>query len=357
MRSISNVSAPFLAVFALVAGPALAEEQSAAPAPKLVFTPLVYQGVNGPGAGKHVVFVSGDEEYRSEEALPQLARILATQHGFRCTVLFAIDPATGQIDPDKRDSIPGLAALDKADLLVLFTRFRRLPDEDMKHVVDYVESGKPLIGIRTATHAFAYEAESKSPYARWSWDSKEWPGGFGRQVLGETWVSHHGKHGTESTSGVIPDAVKSHPILRGVVDVWGPTDVYGIRDLPADATVILEGSILASMEATSEAVTDSRNAPRMPIAWIRERALEGGKKQRVACSTIGSSQDLRSRDLRRLYVNLAYWGLGLEDKIAAEPRVEIVGTFEPTPFGFGTFRRGVKPADLALPEPAKAPAK
>jgi hypothetical protein len=316
----------------------------AQPAPR--YDPFTVVGGIGPGVGRHVVLVAGDEEYRSEEALPQLARILATQHGFRCTVLFSIDPATGAIDPEKRDSIPGLERLATADLLVLFTRFRRLPDADMRHIVEYVEAGKPLIGIRTATHAFAYEADSKSPYARWSWDSAEWPGGFGRQILGETWVNHHGKHGTESTRGVIPEARRDHPVLRGVSDVWGPTDVYGIRDLPADATVILEGAILAGMQPTDAAVEDARNAPRMPLAWIRERPLAEGRVQRVACSTIGSSQDLLSRDLRRLYVNLAYWCLRMEDRIAAEPRAAVVGRYEPRPFGFGTHARGVKPADV-----------
>lgn len=356
MRSISNLSATIPVVLSLVAATARAdEEQAAAAVPAPSRLPLMYQGGIGAGLGRHIVLVGGDEEYRSEEALPQLARILATQHGFRCTVLFSIDPATGDIDPDQRGSIPGLAVLDKADLLVLFTRFRRLPDEDMKHVVDYVEAGKPVIGIRTATHAFAYEAESKSPYARWSWDSKEWPGGFGKQVLGETWVTHHGSHGKESTRGIVPEAMKSLPILRGVSDVWGPTDVYGIRDLPTDATVILEGAILAGMQASDAPVADARNAPRMPIAWIRERPLGEGRKQRIACSTIGSSQDLLSRDLRRLYVNLSYWAVGLEDRIVAEPRADVVGTFAPTPFGFGAFRRGVKPQDLALPEPGTKP--
>jgi len=342
-----------LASCSILFGAARAQEP-ASPAEPAPFAPLTYAGGTGAGAGKHIVFVAGDEEYRSEEALPQLARILSVHHGFRCTVLFSMDPATGVIDPEKREHIPGLAALGTADLLVLFTRFRRLPDTDMRHVVDYVERGKPIIGIRTATHAFAYEAESKSPYARWSFDSKEWAGGFGRQILGETWVSHHGKHGTESTRGVIPDAVKAHPVLRGVTDVWGPTDVYGIRDLPADATVLLEGSILTNMEATSSAVDDARNSPRMPIAWIRERAREKGPPQRIACATIGSSQDLRSRDLRRFYVNLAYWCVGIEAQITTEPKADIVGTFAPTPFGFGAFTRGVKPSDFVLPVPAPA---
>src|SRR5712692_7509955 len=162
---------------------------------------VVYDGFDGPGKGKHVVLVSGDEEYRSEEALPQLAKILARHHGFRCTVLFAIDPKDGTINPNRNDNIPGLEALDSADLMVIFTRFRDLPDEQMKHIAKYVESGRPIVGMRTATHAF--NPKSDKSYANYGWRSKEWDGGFGRQVLGETWISHHGQHGKQSTRGII----------------------------------------------------------------------------------------------------------------------------------------------------------
>src|SRR5437763_855248 len=99
---------------------------------------VVYPGGDGPGKGKHFVLVSGDEEYRSEEALPQFGKILAKHHGFKCTVLFAIDPKDGTINPNV-SNIPGLEALKTADLMVIFTRFRDLPDEQMKHVADYVE--------------------------------------------------------------------------------------------------------------------------------------------------------------------------------------------------------------------------
>src|SRR2546423_3964388 len=92
---------------------------------------VVSEGTEGPGKGKHIVLVSGDEEYRSEEALPQLAKILAKHHGFKCTVLFAINPDDGTIDPKNTHNIPGLEALDHADLMVIFTRFRDLPDEQM----------------------------------------------------------------------------------------------------------------------------------------------------------------------------------------------------------------------------------
>src|SRR6266487_4397048 len=141
---------------------------------------VVYDGFDGPGKGKHVVLVSGDEEYRSEETLPQLAKILAKRHGFRCTVLFAIDPADGTINPNRNDNIPGLEALQTADLMVVFLRWRNLPDEQMKPIIDYVESGRPVIGLRTATHAF--KLEKSKDYAKWTWNGKEkgFEDGFGR---------------------------------------------------------------------------------------------------------------------------------------------------------------------------------
>ena len=174
-----------------------------------------YPGKAGPGQGKHVVFVTGDEEYRSEEAMPMLAKILAERHGFDCTVLFALDPKTGLIDPTNQTNIAGLEVLDSADLMVLFTRFRELPDADMAHIEKYLRSGKPIIGLRTATHAFSYSRNLESPYAHYDWRSKSWPGGFGQQVLGETWVSHHGDHGKESSRGVVNPDYRNHPILKG----------------------------------------------------------------------------------------------------------------------------------------------
>src|SRR5690606_37001782 len=113
-----------------------------------------YEGQQGAGKGKHIVLVSGDEEYRSEEALPMLARILATHHGFKCTVLFAINPESGEIDPEHQNNIPGLEQLQSADLMVLFTRFRELPDEQMQYIDAYTKAGKPVVAMRTATHAF-----------------------------------------------------------------------------------------------------------------------------------------------------------------------------------------------------------
>ena len=101
---------------------------------------VVYDGFDGPGKGKHVILISGDEEYRSEEALPQLGKILAKEHGFKCTVLFAIDK-DGTINPNL-NNIPGLEALDHADAMIIFTRFRDLPDEQMKHIVDFIDADR-----------------------------------------------------------------------------------------------------------------------------------------------------------------------------------------------------------------------
>lgn len=308
---------------------------------------ITLPGAEGPGKGKQVVLISGDEEYRSEEALPQLAKILAKRHGFTCTVLFAIGQ-DGTIDPVRRDNIPGLEALEEADLMVLFTRFRDLPDDQMKRVVAYVESGRPIIGMRTATHAF--DVKGGKTFARYGWKDKEWDGGFGRNVLGETWISHHGSHGKQSTRGVIAEGAQGHPILRGIKDgdIWGPTDVYGVRlPLPGDSKPLVLGQVLEGMKATDRPVEGKVNDPMMPIAWVKSYTGAKGKAARVFTTTMGASQDLESEGLRRLLVNACYWAVGLEDAIDAEADVAIVGEYRPRPFGFGTFTKGVRPAELA----------
>lgn len=312
---------------------------------------LVYDGRSGPGRGKHIVLVAGDEEYRSEEALPMLAKILAVRHGFKCTVLFSINPDDGTIDPNNSSNIVGLEELAHADMLVLFTRFREPSDAHMKYFDDYLRSGKPILGIRTATHAFAFEKNKQSPYAKWDWRSTEWEGGFGRQVLGATWPrsgGHHGAHGKQSTRGIINERLKSHPVLKGVGDIWGPTDVYGIFNLPRDAQVLVYGQVLEGMKPTDKPLAGAKNDPMMPLVWIRNYAMAGGKPSRVICSTIGSAEDFESDGLRRLLVNAVYWGLGIERRIPARSNVDYVGDFRPSHFGFQGFKKGVKPSDLKL---------
>jgi len=232
--------------------------------------------------------------------------------------------------------------------MVLFTRFRELPDDQMKYIVDFANSGKPILGIRTATHAFQISRNKESFFAKYDWRSKEWPGGFGQQVLGDTWVSHHGNHGKESTRGILNDAAKDHPILKGVQDIWGPTDVYGIVHLPEDAKVLVYGQVLEGMSPTDKPVAGKKNEPMMPLVWIRGYTGAKGKTSRVIGSTIGAATDLESEGLRRLFVNACYWGVGLEERIAPRSNVDYVDAYNPTPFGFGKFKKGIKPSDHAL---------
>ncbi len=315
----------------------------------LLLTPqdrLVFEGGRGPGKGKQIVFLSGDEEYRSEEGLPQLARILAERHGFKCTVLFSLNPH-GEIDPNTHDNEPGIEALDSADLCVMLLRFRAWPEAQMKHFVDYYLAGKPIIALRTSTHAFDYPADSTSPFRSFGWKSD---GGFGKRVLGETWISHWGNHGHQGTRGV---RVDEHPILRDVKDIFGTTDVYEAAP-PADATVLVRGQVLNSLDPgsppatgrkkTAQGVEQDLNDPMMPIVWVREVRNEAGKTNRVLTTTMGAATDLLNEGLRRLLVNGTYWALGL--KVPAHADVRLMGTYQPTMFGFDGFKKGVKPADL-----------
>ena len=164
---------------------------------------VTYRGERGPGLGKHIVFIGGDHEYRSEEGLPALARILARHYGFTCSVFLTTNPTTGFIEPGS-SHIAGLDALKTADLLVIFARFQDFPDVEMSQIVDYVNRGGPIVGFRTSTHAFQIRRPD-SPFLKYTWDNKapDYTGGFGRQVLGETWVTHYGTNHKQSSRLVI----------------------------------------------------------------------------------------------------------------------------------------------------------
>lgn len=306
---------------------------------------LVFEGSDGPGKGKNVVLLSGDEEYRSEETMPQLGKILSQRHGFRCTVLFSINKSTGEIDPNTVDNIPGMEALDKADLVIMALRFRNLPDDQMKHFVDYIESGRPLIGMRTSTHAFQVKQGLYKKYT-WTNGDKDYEKGFGRQVLGETWVNHHGHHGKQATRGVPAEGMKDHPILRGCADIFGPTDVYSVTTLGGDSKPLLLGQVLEGMSPSDKPLEGPKNNPMMPIAWTKSYTGTGGKASRIFTTTMGASQDLLTDGTRRMIVNAAYWCLGMEGQIPEKSNVDIVGTWEPTKFGFNGYKKGVRPQDL-----------
>ncbi len=304
----------------------------------------------GPGAGKHIVLLAGDEEYRSEEALPQLAKILSQRHGFKCTVLFSVD-TNGFINPNAGGSLSNPHALDSADAIVMLLRFRHWDDHTTGHFAEAVNRGVPIIAIRTSTHAFN-GIPKESPFAKWNYGNK---GGFGKQVLGETWVTHWGVHKKEATRGIIEASAKNEAILRGVADVFGDTDVYEAAP-PADAKILLRGQVLKGMTPTNAPadykkktvakVEQGVNDPMMPVAWTREVKNDAGLVNKIFCTTMGSATDLQNEGMRRLLVNSVFWGLGLD--VPAKANVEIVGEFKATMYGFNGFIKGVKPADHML---------
>lgn len=306
---------------------------------------VVYQSNKSTGNGKHVVLLTGDEEYRSEEGLVQLAKILAFRHGFRATVLFAIDPKDGSINPNVNNSLPGAVVLDSADVMVLGLRFRHYPDETMRHFVDAYLSGIPMVAVRTSTHAFNYPTESHSKYARYSYQSKEWPGGFGRQVLGETWAGHLGTNHQEATRGIPFARAKDHMLLRGVGEVFATTGAYKASPLP-DSTILMHGQVLAGMAPNSPPEVGGKNEPLQPIAWSRKYKNEAGNTNRILCTTMGAATDLLDESFRRLLVNGVYWGLGMEVPQRAD--VRFVGGYHPSDYSFNGYRKNVRPDELAM---------
>ena len=303
---------------------------------------LVYEGSQGPGFGKHIVFLAGDHEYRSEETLPALARVLAKHHGFKCTVLFTVDPATNNIVPGC-NNIPGLDALEIADLMVIFLRFQDLPEQQMQYIVDYLDRAGPVVGLRTSTHAFRIPA--KSPFAKYSsdYEGSEYLKGFGRQVLGESWAGHNGKNHQMSTRLNVEEAQKEHPILRGVEKMWVQSGCYWTDPMP-DSTILAMAQPLETMH--QEAAPAAEKQP-CPGAWVRTYENQSGEKGRVFTTTYGASEDIVNEGFRRLLVNGCIWAMGLEGHIQADANVSLVGSYNPTTFGMGGYRQGIKPLDLA----------
>ena len=283
---------------------------------------LTLKGKKGPGNGKTIVLVSGDEEYRTEESMPMLAKILSEKHGFTCKVLFAWDQTGKYIDPNNQAGVIGWNHLKDADLMFIGTRFRKPSEEDAQFITDFLNAGKPIIGIRTSTHAFN---------GKGSFGEKISYGQFGPLVIGEGWVNHHGKHKGEGARGMIEIKNASHPILTGVTDVFGPSDVYGIRRLTEKDTILLRGAVTKTLDPDSSFV-NVKNDPMQPLAWLHPYTAPNGKVGTTFCTTMGASVDLVSEDLRRMLVNAAYHLLGL--KVAENADVNYVDPFYPSFYGF-----------------------
>lgn len=301
---------------------------------------VVYEGTDGPGAGKHIVLIAGDHEYRSEEILPAMARILARKLGFKCSVFFTLD-AEGFIEPGS-SNISGLEALETADLMIMAIRFQDFPAVEMQHIVNYVDRGGPVMGLRTSTHAFRIEGGRFAKYS-WDYEGAEYERGFGRQVLGETWVGHYGTN-HEQSSHILPQPDHAaHPIFRGVSAMHVQSGGY--QAYPIDGSVVLAvGQVLNGMGPDDPPDPDKEQ---LPVVWTRTYETAQGEHARVFTTTHGASEDFLNDGFRRMLINAALWTVGLEDSISANTDVSLVGPYNPVVFGFDAYRRGVRPADLA----------
>jgi hypothetical protein len=307
---------------------------------------LTYAGVAGPGKGKRVVLIAAEQEYRSEQAMPMLAKVLSQHHGFDCKVLFSLNEK-GEVDPtlpapfkesDRFHRIAGLEQIEKADCVILLSRFMQLRDEDLQYFRNYFDSGKPLIALRTANHGFwrdiNYKVNGRSVGLR--------------EMLGGTFMEHHGGWHREATRGVIVPENKQHPILTGVDNIWGTSDVYRCHNdkfpFPADCTALVLGQPLVNLEP--DAPANEKKEP-LPVAWVKTWKGNQGKESRIFHYTMGSAEDFANEGVRRLTVNAVYWGLGMESEIRADRSVAIIGDYKPLKPGFNYEELGVKPQAVA----------
>jgi type 1 glutamine amidotransferase len=241
----------------------------------------------GAQKGPRVVFVTGDHEYSSEETMPIMAAALEKRYGMRTTVLKAYP------DENAEENIPGLEALEKADLAVFFLRWRRLPKEQVEWIRRYLEAGKPVVAFRTTTHAFNYPKGSELE----KWNS------FAAEYLGAPpgWGGEHYHYGHKSSTDVtVNPAASNDPILAGIekrfhVRSWLYHTVP--KYPPADAKILLIGHAVDP---------DRRDAVDNPVAWTWKNKAGG----RVFMTTLGHPEDFQVESMQRLVVNGVHWALG-----------------------------------------------
>ena len=303
---------------------------------------VVYEGEKGVGSGKHIVFIASDHEYRGEETLPALARIMAKNFGFKCTVIFGIDEKDGTIKSGS-SHLGGLKVLEEADLLVIAMRFVNMADDEMQHFVNYVNRGGPIVGLRTSTHAFNIPKDRKFYSYDYRYPEKEFHMGFGRQVLGETWVTHYGRNHMQSSLLVAEQDNKDHPVLRGVGTMH--TIAGGYTADPLEPSTILARGIILNGMSKESSVDVTKEL--MPVAWVRNYKSESSNVARIFCTTQGASEDIVDENFRRFLINAQFWCLGMENDIKKDLPVDFIGAYHPSKFSFDGHRRGVKPSDLA----------
>lgn len=229
------------------------------------------------GPGPHVVFLVGESTNDSARSMPALAGILEAHYGMRCTVLMDEIP-----ESDPANHIEGLETLADADLLVVFLRQRQFEDEPLQQIQAYLNLGRPVVGLRTSTQAFAYS--ELDPRAR-RWNA------FGKRILGAGWKFHHGSRTRTrvTTKG-------DHPILSGVPDSFEVRSWLHEVDPHPDIHVLARGSPKCDATAVN------------PVAWTYKHPGGGD----VFVTTLGHAEDFKIDAFRRLVVNGIHWALGRE---------------------------------------------
>jgi hypothetical protein len=250
----------------------------------------------GAEAGKgHVVFVVGTHHYHPEQSMPLLADEVR-RHGFRTTVI--LPPG----DPEKNQNgvgLPGLEALAGADVAVFFLRFLTLDDEQFGHLERYLKSGKPVVGLRTSTHAFRYPPEH--PRAAWNED-------FGRNVLG----THYLYHMRAETECRRLEEAKDHPILTGVgpEPFTSPGQLYIVDLEPGCAPLVIGSGDQPRPRVVSDRFRTRLVAQRESdvLAWTWQNRYGA----RVFAGTLGHPRDFAVPQVMRIVVNGIHWAAGAE---------------------------------------------
>lgn len=305
---------------------------------------VVYEGESGPGKGKHILFIASDHEYRGEETCPAIARILAKRYGFKCTVLFG-QTEDGVIKQGS-SRIPGIEAIDDADMLFLFLRFVAPEDAWMEKLEGYLKRGGPVLGLRTTTHAFN-GLKGKYSYHNFNNRNEDFVGGFGRQILGETWnpklgAGHYGSNHKFATAMHVVPGQQEHPVMRGVKDMHAMAGAYSARPMP-NSTILATNRVLESMQVGAKPL---ENKAPQPAAWVRTYRFQGGEEGRAFCSTQGASEDILSEGVRRMIINATLWCMEMEDEIKGDADVSFVGPYNPSTFSFKPSVKDARPGDI-----------
>lgn len=274
--------------------------------------------------------------------MPMLADILERELGAETVVGYSLD-STGVIDPNNLYHVSALDELEDADLMVVFLRFRQLPAEMARKITDYAESGRPMVGFRTATHSFRYTEPRDSALMVLN---DEWPA----RVFGQQWITHHGHfadgHGRLTDVSLV-DERQDSPILNGVEPFEAYSWLYhvdgGDWQLSGDSQPLLMGHSLRSQHE-ADGKLDQYPLDN-PVAWTKTYTGSSGVPARVFFTTLGHPYDFKETSMRKLALNGIYWALGREADIPANGvNAELAGPYEPNNSGFGErYKPGMRP--------------